>query len=371
MGFIRNSVPNLERFKFFASSLKKIIERTPASPGWELVWLVIINREAGGFTIKKRWKSHENQMPFLVKEAEKNPLREKKTVPAQLNGPLADYGAVFTEDGRRAGEITHEFIKEARENGVFYLIIVAGGDGASRDVLLEVNKAPDFFRNQSAILRLPMGTGNDGADGVSLTESLLRIIKKTNLAFNPALSLKTPEGRDFFAFNILSFGLDAFVTHMTNKMKSLLPYDSYKLWVDMAALFYDKIYKVGYTVLDAYNEAGAAVYHTKEKILFAAMGAGGGRSYGSGVRILPDERNVCVLKQAPLLRKIELKSLCKTGKHINEKEAVLFNACELRFFCDNPVLAQMDGETVLLRPSSSPAVIKLFPGRIPVFSSPL
>jgi hypothetical protein len=68
----------------------------------------------------------------------------------------------------------------------------------------------------------------------------------------------------------------------------------------------------------------------------------------------------------PLLRKLALKGLFNTGAHVNKKESVLFNACRVEFTCEYPLLAQMDGETVLLEKNDFPAAIELSAPVIPV-----
>jgi diacylglycerol kinase family enzyme len=213
-----------------------------------------------------------------------------------------------------------------------------------------------------------MGTGNDGADAWELDEALNFLTGEVAIEYSRALRLRTSTGGKgpFLAFNILSIGLDAFVTHMTNKMKGRLPGDSYKLWVDIAALLYDRIYKVGPMELNAYDEGGSEVLSLNETLLLAAMGVTGKRTYGSHTRILPDTRNVCVIRQMPLFRKLSLKGLCNTGGHTGRKEVSLCNASRLEFRYDYPVLAQMDGETVRLEKEDFPVSIELTEPAIPV-----
>jgi diacylglycerol kinase family enzyme len=205
-----------------------------------------------------------------------------------------------------------------------------------------------------------MGTANDGADSFFLGDALNLIIEPPPLVKQRAVRLRTASGKGpFLAFNILSVGLDAFVTHMTNKMKGKLPGDSYKLWVDVSALFYDKIYKVGVMDLTSIDEQKKEAVTLNEKILLIAMGESGRRCYGSQNWILPDDRNVCVIKQMPLFRKLALKGLFSSGTHADKKEAILWNSSRVEFQSQYPLLAQMDGETVLLEGNDYPAVIEL------------
>ena len=285
-------------------------------------------------------------------------------------------GLVLTQGPGTAGKIVKALLDEAaqthtgtaRPQPPFYLLLTAGGDGTSLEALTVLYSAPAAIRSNFAVLRLPMGTGNDGADGWELEPVLDRLIYPSVIEYARALRLTTatPRKGPFMAFNILSVGLDAFVTHMTNKMKGTLPGDSYKLWVDIASLLYYRLYTVGSMEVSAYDDAGRQVETFNEKVLLMAVGAGGRRTYGSHKWILPDDRNVCVVRQMPLLRKVALKGLFTTGEHIHKPESKLFNAHRVEFRGENPILAQMDGETVLLKPEDFPAAIELTELAIPV-----
>jgi diacylglycerol kinase family enzyme len=67
-----------------------------------------------------------------------------------------------------------------------------------------------------------------------------------------------------------------------------------------------------------------------------------------------------------VFRKIALKGLFTTGAHINHPESILFHAHRVEFRAENPMLAQMDGETVLLRKEDFPAAIELTEPVIPI-----
>jgi diacylglycerol kinase family enzyme len=375
---------NLE---FFAQSIAEICARSRIAPGRPLRWIIVANPGAGGFTILRRWKTHRRVLDAYRQKARENPLREDAApaaCAARFGTPaaLSACGMALTGGPGKGGEITRSLIDEAAafdpSGGTpapFFLIITAGGDGTSLEALSALYHAPAPIRSNTAVLRLPMGTGNDGADSPVLEGALDRLVNPARIEYTPALRLRTRAGGPaeskgpFLAFNILSVGLDAFVTHMTNKMKGKLPGDSYKLWVDIAALLYDRLYQVDYLDVRALDQAGGEVRSFREKILLLAVGASGHRSYGSHKKILPDDRNVCVLRQMPLLRKLALKGLFNTGAHINKPEASLFTACRVEFSGLHPLLAQMDGETVLLRRDDFPAAIELTAPVIPVLQA--
>ena len=169
----------------------------------------------------------------------------------------------------------------------------------------------------------------------------------------------------FLAFNILSVGLDAFVTHMTNKMKGQLPGDSYKLWVDIATLFYDRIYRVEPMGIEAYDAQGRRIAAFEKKLLLLAFGISGRRTYGAGIPILPDDRNVCGVEEMPLLKKLKLKKLFTSGQHADRSEAHMLSAAKVLIRYSEPILAQMDGEPVLLDREDFPITLSLTEPRIP------
>jgi diacylglycerol kinase family enzyme len=234
--------------EIFVKTLAEICAHSTAAPGRRLEYTIIVNPSAGGFTIRKRWKKHHAILEEYRQKALANPLRgDAKPSAAAKEGKMGassfpDYGAVLTGRSGHAGEIAKAVIDTAlasnESNPPFQLIICAGGDGTSWEVLSAMHDAPARFLSSAAVIRLPLGTGNDGADAPALDGTLDLLINPVYVEYTPALRLYTKQGGpasskgQFLAFNILSVGLDAFVTHMTNKMKGKLPGDSYKLWVD-------------------------------------------------------------------------------------------------------------------------------------------
>jgi diacylglycerol kinase family enzyme len=350
----------------------KICPHTLIAPGKNIRWLLVVNPKAGGFTIRSRWNQRRSVLEDYVNRARANPPRPGCAPVVLSGGPGSRAGMVLTTGPGDAEAAARSLLETAAKDGGagFFLIITAGGDGTSLEVQSALYRAPAELRERFAILRLPMGTGNDGADAPELGGALELLVKPADIVRARALRLLTATAGKgpFLAFNILSVGLDAFVTHMTNKMKGRLPGDSYKLWVDIAALLYDRIYTVGPLEVRALDGEGREVAGGKfrRNILLLAVGASGRRTYGSRKMILPDDRNVCALNQMSLFRKLALKGLFNTGTHVDKPEAFLFNASRVEFSGLHPILAQMDGETVLLRPEDFPAAIELTSPVIPV-----
>ena len=349
---------------YFTQMLAEICERSQVVLGRPLRCIIIVNPVAGGFIINSRWKKCIKALAKCREKVDANPKREI------YKNVILD----ITRGRGAAGEITREFIDRAKKDPVpFYLIISAGGDGTHCEVMLSVyNNAPAEVRSNMAVLKLPMGTGNDGADGINMEEVLERLIKPVNIEFAPAVKLITAPGGSsswkgqFLAFNILSVGMDAYVTHMTNMMKGTASGDFYKLWLDIATLFYERKYKIDFFDVKAFDDKNNEVVSLREKLLLLAMGASGHRSYGSHQKILPDERNVCAAKNMSLFRKMIIKSQVAKGTHAKNPEVILFNAHRLEFSGMHPILAQFDGETILLQPDDFPAVMELTEPVIPL-----
>ena len=349
--------------EYFAQALTEICEHSLVSPGRSLACSIIVNPAAGGFKIRSKLKSHIKTINEYREKVKVNPRRD-----------ACDKTEVIYTKEKGAGEkITKVIIEKAvKRPEPFYLIVSAGGDGTHGEIMFALYNAPAHVRSNIALLRLPLGTGNDGADSARLDKALDKLLKPVHVQFASAVQLITNSGGaaaekgPFLAFNILSVGLDAFVTHMTNKMKGKFPGDSYKLWVDIAALFYDRMYKVGYLNVRALDDENRVILSFREKLLLLAMGVSGHRTYGSQQMILPDDRNVCGMKQMPLRRKLAIKSQVSKGRHADNPEAILLNAHRLEFSGSYPILAQMDGETVLLQNEDFPAALELTAPVIPL-----
>ena len=350
----------------FAQALAAICERSVVAPGRALRCMAVVNPVAGGFHIKPKWEAHLKTLNLYQQKAQKNPQRQMhKNMIINL-----------TEGKGSAVEITKQLLERAeKEKDPFYLIISAGGDGTHGEVMHSIYNAPAHIRSNMAILRLPMGTGNDGADSPTLEGAFELLLNPVHVEFVPAVQMIPSNNGSaiskgpFFAFNILSVGLDAYVTHMTNTKKGKKPSDSYKFWLDVAALFYDRKFKVDYMDVRALDNNNQEILLIKEKLLMLAMGASGHRTYGSQQNILPDDRNVCAIKQMPLFRKLAMKNKVTKGKHVDSPEVFILNAHRLEFSGKHPILAQMDGETILLQPEDFPAVMEITAPVIPLLKA--
>ncbi|MFA6504483.1 MAG: diacylglycerol kinase family protein [Treponemataceae bacterium] len=370
----------------FAADFATLVSRSAIAPGRPLRWTIIANPSAGGFTIRSRWNKHRETLRAHAENALRKPARAGGAAPSLTareldsgDGGLGALGLIATTGPKHAGEIVRALLDEVAAETPdattgalpLHLLATAGGDGTSLEALTVLFEAAPALRSRFAVLRLPMGTGNDGADFRELSDALDLVAEPSRIEFGRAVTLSTStSGKGpFIAFNILSIGLDAFVTHMTNRMKGKMPGDSYKLWVDIATLFYDKVYAVEPMTVVPYDQNGHALTAFTDRLLLLAFGASGHRTYGSNKLILPNDHNVCAVSQMPLLKKISLKPLLLSGKHAELPDVRLFTTPRVDISYNQPILAQMDGESVLIEPGDFPISIALSEPAIPALKA--
>ena len=349
----------------YLEGLTYLVERADIFAGKDIHITVIANPVAGGFVIAKRVK--QNQI-FLAEATAK--VQDKPVVTNTCTATIQ-----FTTNSSHARTLARSVLEAALNESnpaTLYLVITAGGDGTSLDVQNEI--AHMYFHehhpelaDRICLIRLPFGTGNDGSDGRSLDQTL-RLLTDSSVFFKQkAIRVYTKHNREnpWYAFNIASIGLDAFVTNMTNRVKNILPGDFYKIWVDLACLFYNKIYHVGELAVTAFINGEKIKEHSDRMVLYV-MGVSGGRTYGSNQRILPNEHNICGVKEMSLLRKLTLKKRFKEGAHSTFPETILYTADRLVFQYTEKILVQFDGEAHLLEESDFPLTMELTEPVIPI-----
>ncbi len=343
---------NIERLSL---AVRQLLDHSLAFPERAIDATIIANPRAGGFTRTNLWKRHQAELSCL--EAESCALPRRATSP--------HLRVIQTERPRHASFITDDLIVMASQAplNVEFVIIAAGGDGTSLEILSRLIQAPQELRERFTIIRLPMGTGNDGSDGADLIASLGLLIRPTSVEKRGAIKLSAQGiGEARWAFNIASIGLDAYVTHMTNKLKGVMPGDSYKLWLDIATLFYDKAYRVRPMKIELSSKGRADIERLELPLLILAMGESGHRTYGSHVPILPGDENVCFVKQMSLAKKLALKPLVNAGKHAGHPSVFFRNADRAFIQYSEKLLAQCDGETLDLVPENFPLTMERVEG---------
>lgn len=333
-----------DRVERFAAGLHGLIgaklSQTLGAAGAHL----IISPGAGAFSRAKRLRGKEDELAGLGWNGS-----QSAGSPGRLRLYLAEYPghpAALVEAIARADKAAPA--GDGRE-----LIISAGGDGTHREVLTALLGLPDGLRRRFDVLRLPFGTGNDGADADNL-EAALKILSGGAGRAEVEALLISPAGRaPFYAFNVASLGIDAFVTGLTNRLKGVLPGDSYRIIADASVLFYDLLYGTGKMVISCAGRSGAEE-RREGRFILAVFGVSGRRSYGDHKRILPDDSNVCAITNRSLLGKLRIKPLLYRGEHLGQPGVVSLSSRLIQVDYAGRIPLQTDGEATKLEKEDFP-----------------
>lgn len=345
--------------KHYIENLKTLVERSASFTGKNVCITIIANPVAGGFTMKKRALVNRSHFEAALRKVASRPVQ---TASCSLT-------LHFTKTSSHAGSLARGVLDLALKDtssSVLFLIVTAGGDGTSLEVQTELARSVLEYNHlelsdRVCLLRLPYGTGNDGSDGRSLDQSL-ELLTGNSVFYKQSAVRVFPSGKEkspWYSFNIVSIGLDAFVTYMTNRVKGFFPGDFYKIWVDIACLFYNRLYHISPLSVAASLQDGTPILAHTDLMALYVMGVTGFRTYGSNQKILPDAHNICAMKEMPLLRKLSLKEPVKNGTHAAFPEVMLYSADRLVFGYHDKILVQLDGETHLLEAPDFPLTFEL------------
>lgn len=249
------------------------------------------------------------------------------------------------------------------------LLMSIGGDGTHREVLSAVAERVDVTVGANGrnvcVFRMPMGTGNDGADAVDAADACRQLHFGVPVN-NTGIVRVTPTGmRPMFAFNVTSIGIDAYVTDTSNKLKAAFPGDMYKVIADAATLFYEPVFGVGEVGLTLTDEDGGESRY-QDRYILVAVGPTGNRHYGNGKRILPSDNNLCAIRTVGLRKKIAMKKHVYEGTHVGLPGTL--SACVTKVVVDygRRVPLQLDGEGVWLDPQNFPVTFERLDSAITV-----
>jgi len=341
-------------FPLFRALLTSWLEKTSLFPGKNLHIDLILNPHAGGLRHKGRRKALIRSLTQAPDRVPPPPLWSDRTV--QVSTWVTDYA------GHEKAILAHLHSADPTGPGGQRLIIIAGGDGTSRGALISALSLPLAIREKLLFFRLPLGTGNDAAETRDWDEALdiLSGRGKAQAAPRPlpVLEIRAQGHEVHHSFNIASVGLDAFVVHMTNRLKSWFPGDSYALMVDLAAFFYEAFVRVVPSTLEL-TDRGKTVVTWKDSYLLAAFGTTGHRTYGSGKKVLPDGDNFCLAGRKNLFTKLSYRKPFYEGSHRSLDGIVLASGTSLKVESPVRIPMQMDGEVLWLDPEHFPLTMEV------------
>lgn len=341
---------------------------------------IIANKTAGCFTKKSKASKYKNLLKSKTDEIKNLPVLTKSINTKTFTTEYAGHGKELAE------AVIAEVIAMNNEDAE-YLIVTAGGDGTSLEVQTSLFKAAqtvekkrDVIMNKIAILRLPLGTGNDGTDGHTLEETINLLCGKIHFENSKALKIY-PTGNpseeqlkatgrkieDFcnltvpapwYAFNIASIGLDAYVCHNTNIMKKKIPGNFYQLCVPISGLMFYTAFPKGKITLEYLDENNQILETVDTTLELFAMGVSGHRTYGGGHLILPTDDNTCHVPRISVPTLISQNPKFIDGSFIKTDIAYVRSAEKVRINYDKTILLQVDGEIILLCKEHFPLIME-------------
>ncbi|MCA1754986.1 MAG: hypothetical protein LC641_09880 [Spirochaeta sp.] len=241
------------------------------------------------------------------------------------------------------------------------LVLLCGGDGTYSQFLDVCLRAGPEVLKQFSFIRLPLGSGNDGADARDLVHAT-EIISKTGLVVPSRGVRVSAHGLpQRYAFNITSIGIDAYVTYLTNKLRKRLPGDTYKVVADLSTLFYDHIYGVGDMNVRVERVGKNPNEQLSGKFMLLAVGVSGYRCYGDHKWVLPDEHNVCAIRldNMTLSRRLDVKKRLYVGTHVHDKNTEMLGVRKVTIEYERRIPLQLDGEGIWLGPENFPLSFEL------------
>ena len=365
-----------------AECITNLIARNKLWSGKILRLFFIVNSKAGCFTNNRVTKQYYSIFYKMNEEA-------LKTKQCALS---VKYETFLTEHQNHATELTKNVIntidREFQDN-TEYIIVTCGGDGTSLEVqtalydeYLHLKDIKPHIMKQLCILRLPLGTGNDGTDGHYIKETFdllqgglvysnskvlvahtknhppMETIKNANKFVSRFCTYQ--QTSPWYAFNIASVGLDAFVNFVTNIVKSRFPGNLYHLCIPISGLFYSRVFKWGNSCIKLFkNNTDKEPYSTYDKqFTIAVMGATGKRTYGGGHKVLPTHHNVCIACRINIPRLIKENKSFAEGTHVGTDIGNMFVADKIEINNDKPLMLQCDGECYILCKEHFPLTIE-------------
>ena len=267
-----------------------------------------------------------------------------------------------TESRAQAGEKAVQLVRDlaTSDKPGRRLLILAGGDGFHNDISTSLLRdVPDIMRD-IVLFRLPMGTGNDNADASSVEEAFAILGSASGTRKDSVIEVKTARGILHYAFNVVSFGLDAYVCELTNRMKSLAgPRAIYKLSANIAVLFYERFSPLRTWTISITGPHGTQ--RRQGRFLLAIFGRKGHTCYGGGMKVLPGHENFVLIKPLGLMAKMGIKPLFFRGAHRGLPIAEFFEADALEMVHEGRILMETDGETAQLEEVDFPIGMRRVP----------
>ena len=339
----------------FIHKFSSFLSTQPAAQGFDDIH-IIVNPVAGGFT-------RHSVLHGALEGLERINAAGNAAIPVI---PKEHVHIHRTHAGGDCEAIVHGITSSSGEEKRI-LFVTAGGDGTATEAASELYRFGMQTGNfdNLVLFRMPMGTGNDGLDADTMDTAYAVCAADCTTQKIPLLQIDFASGTRKYATNIASFGLDAYVTDKTNKLKRIIPGSFYSVMVDVAALFYE--FSVAMEPLELrYTDFSGKSYSDDPVVLLLAMGVSGNRTYGGGKLVLPGRENVCTIGRMKLGRKFTVKDILYKGEHTELEEVTMYEAREMTVNFSEKMLFQHDGEVIPLKKEDFPVNLRILPPAVQV-----
>ena len=337
-----------KHIKAFAAITRRLIHDSKLFSREGAIVEVLVNPASG---LLKWGPAHRRMMRHLQR------LADART---SGNQPRENLEVRFheTESRSDAGEKAAELVRNmvASEQPGKRLLILAGGDGFHNDVCTALLNAVPEIMSGVVLYRLPMGTGNDNADAATVEEAFARLGSADSVHQDSLVSITTARKAQHYAFNVASFGLDAFVCELTNRMKTLAgPRIIYKIFADVAVLVYEWIWPLkNWDIVIRTGANADSETRRSGRFLLTIFGRKGDTRYGGGMKVLPGDENFLLVRPLALLGKMRIKPLFYRGAHRGLPMCEFYKTDEITVTHHGRILMEIDGEVVRLEEDDFP-----------------
>ena len=340
--------------------LDRLMRSSTLFAGDQLLADFVINPRAGALSTARRALRTIDRLGHAVGQMR----------PAQRRRGSVATRFHLTRYAGHAREIAGGLFAMASPRGV-HLVISVGGDGTHSEVLSACRRETvgpaRAGQGNRFFVRLPFGTGNDGADAPDIDAAALLLSGNAEPRLARQILVRPTGMHEHCGYNIASIGLDAYVAYLTNRLKSRFTGDLYKGIADVMTLFYERLVGAG-PMSVTINDGEGRIEQLERVFLLFALGATGYRRYGGGKLVLPGEENLCAIETVRLLGKLRLKSLFYRGAHVHEPNVTMRSANRVMIRYDRRVPMQIDGESLWLQPENFPLEMTVHEPHIPVLA---
>lgn len=286
---------------------------------------IILNPSAGGGRGKKLY-----------------PLIKQKLLERKVNFQIQ-----FSENAQHA-----TFLSRQAQSEGFNIIVSAGGDGTAHNILQAM------VGGRSALGFIPLGTGNDFAGNLGITEDLDKacdILSQGKVRRIDLIQINS----DHYMAGVGGIGFDSEVNAVANKLSRFLKGRAAYVFPVLLKIL---TYKPKEVTLSLDREI------IKGSILMVAFG--NIRSYGKGMQITPlaelDDGflDICWIDPVRILRLYRFFPLVFSGEHIEMPEVHYYRSTSVQVSSVNPLDLYGDGEFICRTPFS----LKLIPQALRVLT---